>query len=51
MTELQPADIDGISGGETQTQRETIGTAIILGGLATGDPIVVLLGVIYLNTN
>ena len=51
MQELDSVELELVSGGETQTQRETIGTAMILGGLATADPVIILLGVIYINTN
>jgi hypothetical protein len=51
MIELNNTEISAVSGGETQAQKETIGTAIVLGGLATGNPAIILLGVLYLATD
>ena len=51
MKELDTNEIELVSGGETAAQRDTIGTGIILGGIATADPLIIALGVLYLSTN
>lgn len=51
MRELNEAEVSAISGGETASQREAIGTGIMLAGLATADPIMIGLGALYLATN
>lgn len=51
MRDLNPGEIEAVSGSLSQANSDRIGQAMMVAGAVTGDPLLFVCGVVWLSTN